>query len=334
MKLIMQHHALARYTSYLITAVISLSIGLMIPLLYSHSSIDRTTEAIESEVPYCVASPQVPASVSFAGQEIDLTRCDLRERMDRELMAFTYMHSSTLLTMKRANRYFPVIEPILKAHGLPDDLKYLAVIESSLNPKAKSPAGAVGLWQFMPATAKEYGLEVNNEVDERYHIEKETEAACRYLKASYERYGNWICVAASYNAGPARISSQLKLQMAEQAVDLWLVEETSRYMFRLLAAKAVVEQPRRYGFLLKKEQLYPPMTYRTDTVRGPIDTLARYAQKHQLSYAQLKEANLWLRSTRLTNRLRRPYVILLPEPESLYYDPKRTRSHNPNWVID
>lgn len=334
MKRVLQPHVLTRYASYLCTAVIALTMGVMTTLLCSHSSIDRTTEAIESEVPYCVAPPQVPPSASFAGQEIDLTRCDLRERMDRELMAFTYMHSTTQLTIKRANRYFPVIEPLLKAHGLPDDLKYLAVIESSLNPLAKSPAGAAGMWQFMPVTAKEYGLEVNNEVDERYHIEKETEAACRYLKASYARYGNWLCVAASYNAGPARISSQLKLQMAEQAADLWLVEETSRYMFRLLAAKAVLEQPRRYGFLLKKEQLYPPMAYRTDTVRGPIDTLARYAKSHKLSYAQLKEANPWLRSTKLTNRLRHPYVILLPQPESLYYDPKQTRSHNPNWVID
>lgn len=334
MKPIHPLRALMRYASYLLTAAIALSIGLIIPLLSSHTVIDRTAESPESQVPYCVTSPQVPTSITFAGQHIDLTRSDLHERMDRELMSFTYMHSTTMLTIKRANRYFPLIEPLLRKAGLPDDLKYLAVIESSLNPLAKSPAGAAGFWQFMPATAKEYGLEVSNEVDERYHLQKATEAACRYLKASYERYGNWLCVAASYNAGPARITQQLKLQKADEAVDLWLVEETSRYMFRLLAAKSVLEHPRHYGFLLKKEQLYPLLPYRTDTVSHSIDTLANYARKYQLSYAQLKEANPWLRSTRLTNRLRRPYVIHLPLPENLHYDPKQTPCHNPNWVID
>ena len=334
MKPISWLHTLTHYMSYLLTAAIALCIGLMLPLLSSNSLVNRSSESPESQVPYCVTSPEVPLNLSFAGQKIDLTRYDLRERMDRELMAFTYMHSSTMLAIKRANRYFPLIEPVLQKAGLPDDLKYLAVVESNLNPLAKSPAGAAGLWQFMPTTAKEYGLEVNNEVDERYHIEKETEAACRYLKAAYERYGNWLCVAASYNAGPARITSQLKQQMAEQAVDLWLVEETSRYMFRLLAAKAVVEHPRHYGFLLRKEQLYPPLNYRTDTVRSSIDTLACYARRQQVSYAQLKEANPWLRSTRLTNRNRRSYIIRIPLPESLHYDHRKTQSHNPSWVID
>ena len=153
--------------------------------------------------------------------------------MDRELLSFTYMHSTTMLMVKRANRYFPVIEPILKENGLPDDFKYLAVIESNLSPIAKSPAGAAGLWQFMPTTGREFGLEVNNNIDERYHIEKETKAACKYLKDAYQKYGNWLCVAAAYNAGQGRISSQLQKQMVDQAVDLWLVEETSRYMFRL-----------------------------------------------------------------------------------------------------
>lgn len=163
--------------------------------------------------------------------------------MDRELMSFTYMHSTTMLTIKRANRYFPIIEPILKANGIPDDFKYLAVIESALNPLAKSPAGAAGMWQFMPGTGREFGLEVNDNIDERYHVEKETKAACKYLKEAYAKYNNWLCVAAAYNAGQGRISTQLQKQMVSQAADLWLVEETSRYMFRLLGSKSCYQQP-------------------------------------------------------------------------------------------
>ena len=152
-------------------------------------------------------------------------------------MSFTYMHSTTMLTIKRANRFFPIIEPILKENGVPDDFKYLAVIESNLNTLARSPAGAAGMWQFMQTTGREFGLEVNPNIDERYHVEKATRAACKYLKDAYQRYGNWLCVAAAYNGGQGRISSELKKQLVDQAVDLWLVEETSRYMFRLLAPK-------------------------------------------------------------------------------------------------
>ena len=299
--------------SYLLTAAGALTLGLMWPMLCGSSAIDTTRVAAESEVPYCVTSPEVPDACSFAGETYDLRRQDLYERMDRELMAFTYMHATTMLTMKRAMRYFPVIVPILKANGLPEDLKYLAVIESNLSPLAKSPAGAAGMWQFMATTAKQYGLEVNNEVDERYHIEKETRAACRYLKEAYEKYGNWLTVAASYNAGQARITSQLKAQKAESAIDLWLVEETTRYMFRLLAAKQVLEHPKRYGFLLKKHQHYPPFRYRTDTIKGPVDTLANYAIKQGITYRQLKEHNPWLRSTKLTNKTRKRYIIQIPQ---------------------
>ena len=184
-----------------LTAAIALCAGSSLPFLAGSSTLNPERDSVKSEVPYCVTSPSVPDKITFAGQAIDLLRYDHRERMDRELMSFTYMHSTTMLMVKRANRYFPVIEPILKANGLPDDFKYLAVIESNLNPLAKSPAGAAGLWQFMPATGREFGLEVNSNIDERYHIEKETKAACKYLKDAYQKYGNWLCVAAAYNAG-------------------------------------------------------------------------------------------------------------------------------------
>ena len=239
-----------------------------------------------------------------------------------------------MLTVKRANRYFPIIEPILKSNGVPDDFKYLAVIESNLNPIAKSPAGAAGLWQFMPTTGREFGLEVNNNVDERYHIEKETKAACKYLKEAYKKYGNWLCVAAAYNAGQGRISTQLQKQMVSQAVDLWLVEETSRYMFRLLAAKAVVSNPQQYGFLLKREHLYPPIPYKETTVTTGIENLAAVARDKAITFALLKDANPWLRDSSLMNKSGKTYILKIPTQAGIYYDPKKTVPHNKNWVID
>ncbi len=319
---------------HLFTTAIALCAGMVIPFLLGHSKIDPARESVKSEVPYCVTSPTVPRSITFAEEHIDLDRYDLRERMDRELMAFTYMHSSTQLTIKRANRYFPVIEPILQANGIPDDFKYLAVIESSLNTLAKSRAGAAGLWQFMPATGREYGLEVNTHIDERYHIEKETIAACKYLKDAYLKYGDWLSVAASYNAGQGRISSQLQKQMVNRAVDLWLVEETSRYMFRLLAAKAVISNPQQYGFLLKREQLYPKIPYTEITVTTEIANLAQFAKNQGITYAQLKDANPWLRGTALVNKSGRKYVLKIPTQKGMYYNPQQTVPHNTKWVID
>ena len=185
----------------LIVTSVALCAGAALPFLFGHSTIDPEQQSVKSEVPYCVTSPSVPDKITFAGQEIDLTRYDHRERMDREQMSFTYMHSTTMLTIKRANRFFPIIEPILKENGVPDDFKYLAVIESNLNTLARSPAGAAGMWQFMQTTGREFGLEVNPNIDDRYHVEKATRAACQYLKDAYQRYGNWLCVAAAYNGG-------------------------------------------------------------------------------------------------------------------------------------
>ena len=303
-----------RNTRYIIlTATVALCTGVSLPFLLGSSVLNTEQQSVKSEVPYCVTSPTVPSQISFAGQDVDLLRYDHRERMDRELMSFTYMHSTTMLTIKRANRYFPVIEPILKANGIPDDFKYLAVIESALNPLAKSPAGAAGLWQFMSGTGREFGLEVNSNIDERYHVEKETRAACKYLKEAYAKYGNWLCVAAAYNAGQGRISTQLQKQMVSQAADLWLVEETSRYMFRLLAAKAVISNPQRYT---------------------GIANLAQFAKNKGITYAQLKDANPWLRDTSLMNKSGRTYILKIPTQAGMHYDPKKTVPYNKNWVIN
>lgn len=263
-------------------------------------------------------TPQVPMSVRFAGQTIMLDTEDRYERMDRELIAFSFMHSSSTLMLKRSGRYFPMIEPILKANGIPDDLKYLMVIESNLDPKALSSAGAAGLWQFTKATAKDYGLEIRDGVDERYNIEKETQAACRFLKRAYEKYGDWMTVAACYNAGPGGISKRLEEQRQDSAMDLWLVEETARYMYRILACKMMFENPSAFGFEMTEKDKYPYIEpIRTVDVSTPISDLVDFAEKYGVTYAELKAANLWLRGSRLDNKEGKTYTITIPDSHIL-----------------
>ena len=282
---------------------------------------------------FSAAQPRVPDYIVFAGDTVRFDRADLRERMDREIIAFCYSHTNSTLMVKRANRYFPQVEPLLKASGVPDDLKYLMVIESNVDPKAVSSAGAAGLWQFMKETGRGFGLVVNTEVDERYHIEKATLAACKYLKQAYAKYGDWMTTAASYNAGQGNISKRLTDQHQTSAMDLWLVEETSRYMFRILAAKMYFENPPAFGFTFTRESLYPYIPAREQVeVSGPIDDLTVFAEKYGVSYFDLKNANLWLRDSKLVNKERKTYFIDIPDVESERYDPSRTRVHNIAWV--
>lgn len=278
-------------------------------------------------------SPDVPSEVIFCGKSLPMERFDMHERLDRELSSFTYLHSTTMLLIKRANRYFPVIEPILKANGIPDDFKYLAVIESNLDPKITSPARAVGLWQFMPATGKQYGLSITPTVDERRHVEKATEAACKYLKAAYEKYGDWATVAASYNAGMGRISGELEKQQAEAALDLWLVEETSRYVFRILAIKQIFENPYKYGFVLKAHNLYKPVQYKEVEVNTDIPDLTEFAKKHGVSYSVLKQFNPWLIDRKLQT-LGKTYMLQIPDTNDLYYNKPNRFVHDRRWVVD
>ena len=305
-----------------------------IPLLLSNNKVGDK-EMPESKVAALAVVPEVPAEVRFANETIKLNRSDLRERMDREITAFTYSHQLTLLMIKRANRYFPIVEPILKECGVPDDLKYLMVIESNLSPRARSAAGAAGMWQFMQETGRKYGLEVNANIDERYNIEKATRAACAYLKESYELYGDWMTVAASYNAGQNGITRRLNQQGVESAMDLWLVEETSRYMFRILTAKMVLENPKAYGFMLKRSQLYPYIAPKEIvTTTQQIDDLTAFAKEHGVTVAQLKEENPWLREYTMNNKSGRTYRLRIPDVKALHYDPTKTKPHNPNWTID
>ena len=290
-----------------LTILLWMCIGASVPLLLGYQQLSDK-ELPQSKVAALAVSPETPEEVRFADETIRLKRADLRERMDREITAFTYSHQLTLLMIKRANRYFPIVEPILKECGVPDDLKYLMVIESNLSPLAKSPAGAAGLWQFMQTTGRQYGLEVNVNIDERYNIEKATRAACEYLKESYAMYGDWMTVAASYNAGQNGISRRLEQQGVTTAMDLWLVEETSRYMFRILAAKTVLENPKAYGFVLKRSQLYPYIAPKEIiTTTQQIDDLAAFARKHGVTVAQLREENPWLREYTMNNKSGRTY---------------------------
>jgi len=259
-------------------------------------------------------APRVPEFVEFAGQTYRFDRPDLYERMDRELIAFTYGHTNSLLMLKRAERMFSAVEPILRRNGVPEDLKYLMAIECNLDPKSVSSAGAAGPWQFMKATGRAYGLEVADEVDERYNIEKSTEAACKYLKEAFGKYGDWMTVAASYNAGQNGISNRIANQRQSKAMDLFLPTETSRYMFRILTAKYFFEHPEEFGFHIEGSYTYPAVK-ETVTVSEPIPSLTDFAEEHGTTYFFLKEANLWLRSDKLTNKAAKTYKIVIPATE-------------------
>ena len=258
-----------------------------------------------------IVPPPVPAYVVFCGDTVRFDTAEKYERMDRELMTFSYMHTTTTLMLKRSLRYFSQVLPMMKEKGVPEDFKYLMVIESNLDPKAVSVTGAAGLWQFTRATAQEFGLEVNNEVDERYNIIKETEAACRYLLRAYAKYGDWVTVAASYNCGTGGMSRRIEEQRQKSFFDLLLPEETSRYVYRILAAKMLFENPFAFGFDVPER--YPWIQPRqTVTISEPIPSLVDFAERYGVTYADLKRANLWLRADHLTNKTGRTYSIVIP----------------------
>jgi len=259
-----------------------------------------------------IIPPGIPQSIEFAGENAPLRLQHVREGFDRELLVNTYWHSSTILMLKRANRWFPVIEPILEQQYIPDDFKYLALIESGFT-RAVSPKGAAGFWQFMDKTAKELDLEVNDFVDERYHVELATIAACRYFRESFAEYRNWTLVAAAYNAGKRRITESLEKQKVNNFYDLFLNEETSRYPYRILALKAIYENQQQYGFYLEPGDLYPQVKVKIIEVKEPIPDLVEFAQKHHVTYRTLKEYNPWLRSDKLPNNSGKVYRIAIPE---------------------
>ena len=252
--------------------------------------------------------PVRPQSISFAGEVVPLYKHYVLERLDRELLVNNFWHSNSILVLKRAPKFFPIIEPILQENGIPDDFKYLAVIESGLT-NVTSPAGAEGFWQFMPQTARDYGLEVNGDIDERLNLIKSTESAAAYLMDAYAEFGNWTLAAAAYNAGVQRIKTSLEKQQTNSYYDLFLNEETSRYMYRMLATKLIFESPERYGFVIPKAQTYPfPNTKLVKVGTSPIDWVA-FAKSQNMSYADLREMNPWIKGYQLSNWNNTEYKI-------------------------
>ncbi len=263
---------------------------------------------------YSIHALPIPDTLYFAGERVPLEKSYVSESYDRELLVNTYWQSQTLLLIKRANRYFPIIEPILKEQGVPEDFKYLPLIESGFMERIVSPAGASGVWQFMSDTAGEYGLEVNKEVDERYHLEKSTIAACEFLKKSYARFGSWTMAAASYNAGVRGIDRQIDKQQATNYYELLLNEETARYVFRILALKEILSRPADFGFHLKPEDLYPVIPTFDVIVMGSVPDFAEFAADHGATYREFKDLNPWLRETYLSNPSKKRYLMKLPTP--------------------
>lgn len=292
----------------------STGIAFLLLLIFSFSKSETLKSTVENifTLPQEIRPVPIQSSYTFAGEKIDTRLFDLKERMDRELIVNAYRHSATIQYIKLAHRYFPEIEPILKKNGIPDDFKYLAIAESGLR-NVSSPAGAKGLWQFMEPIAKDLGLEVYDEVDERYHVEKSTQAACDYLNRLHNRFGNWINAAAAYNVGPTRFAHHLEDQYQDHYFGLNINEETMRYVFRLTAIKTIVENPEHFGFQIGIEEKYPPLNdYYTVKIDSSITNIGRFASEHGISYRLLKIYNPWLRSHELTVK-KNTYYIKIPK---------------------
>lgn len=253
----------------------------------------------------------LPDSLAFANEKVPLENFDTKESLDREMLVNSYWHSQTLYLLKLSTRFFPIIEPILKREGVPDDFKYLALAESGLQ-QLVSPSKAAGMWQILEPTAKEEGLEVTAEVDERYHVEKATVVACNYLKRSYTLYGSWTMAAASYNIGRTGLLKQSVKQGSNNYYDLLLGEETGRYMFRILALKLIFQNPTAYGFELNESDYYPALQYREVEVDSSITKISEFAAQMGTNYKMIKYFNPWLRDGSLTNPKKKKYLIKIP----------------------
>ena len=265
----------------------------------------------EPSAGYLITAIEIPVDLNFAGESVPLNDPEVMERVDREFLVNTYWQSNALLLMKRAHKYFPVIEPILAKNGVPDDFKYLALAESGLQ-NVVSPAGATGFWQIMKGTGRDYGLEVNDNVDERYHLEKATEVACRYILNSKEKFGTWTLAAASYNAGPAAIDKFMGIQKAENYYDLLLGEETGRYVFRIMAIKEILNDPEKYGFHLDSKDMYSAVPTFKVEVSEPVLSFADFANEYEINYKILKRHNPWLREPHLANQSKKTYTLEIP----------------------
>lgn len=291
-----------------------LAMALPVVIFFPLTACSNSSRQVPDSVGTHLFTPvELPEKLEFAGEKVPLEYYDVRENLDRELLSTVYFHSQTIRYIKSAPRLFSVIEPILKANGIPEDFKYLCVAESGFDVRAVSPAKAVGLWQLLESTAKENGLEINAEVDERYHIEKSTEVACKIFKSAYQKYGSWALVAAAYNGGRAGLDQKMAVQKAKSYYDLLFVEETTRYVFRILALKMVMEDPEKYGFGIGKDDIYLIIKTEIVEVKGPVTDLAAFAIEKGITYKTLKMFNPWLRETYLKNPARKTYKLKIPE---------------------
>ena len=287
-------------------------------LFFTQNTIAAIDENQDSLFPqdYKIISPKIPNNLIIFGEGVPLDNFEVYERVDREILVNTYWHSATILAIKRAARWFPIIEPILKQNNIPDDFKYLAVVESNLE-NVVSPAGATGYWQFIKSAAKQYGLEVTDEVDERYDVIKSTEAACKYLNTAYQMFGNWTMSASSYNAGLSGIDKWSGLQKTTNYWNLVLGSETSRYVSRIIAIKLIMENPSAYGYDLKEEDLYKPLKFKEVELNTSVTDFAEYASTINVNYKTLKLYNPWLRDTKLKIKSGVTYKIKVPEEGSI-----------------
>ena len=272
---------------------------------------NKVEPPINTHKTYKIKALKLPNDLNLAGERVPIEKQDIRERMDRELLVNTYWQSNGLLLLKRANKYFPILEPLLKKHGLPDDFKFLALAESGFTDET-SNVGAAGMWHFMKGTGKEYGLEINKNVDERYNIEKSTKVAAEYLKKSKDRFNSWTLAAAAYNAGNYGVSRRLKAQGVDNYYDAKLADETERYVFRILALKEIISNPKKYGFVYEQEDLYTLTRTTTVRVDTAITNIAAFAKRFGTNYKELKIHNSWLRENKLNNKSRKVYEIKIP----------------------
>jgi len=291
-----------------------LSAGFIFTLLVSADN-NQSFTADNDESLFTAASWAIPENVTFAGEPLPLQNFDTRESLDRELNATAYRHGSTLLTIKRAGRYFPEIEKILAENGIPDDFKYLACAESDLS-NVISPVGATGFWQIMENTGREAGMTINKEIDDRYNLEKSTRFACDYFKRAYERFGSWTMAAASYNNGFSGLNEQVQIQKETNYYNLLLNEETARYVFRIVSLKLVISDPSRYGVSVEPEERYRPVAYREVKVDTSVTSFEQFARNFDTNYKILKFLNPWLRKPFLTNTGGREYIIRVPEKDA------------------
>jgi membrane-bound lytic murein transglycosylase D len=303
----MEREKLITVSVITVSVLIIFFIGMSFKGFNRQTMIDTSADTIIINKPF-----KLPAELTFAGERIPLDNFDTRESLERELLTSAYRHSSTILIIKRANRFLPSIEKILKENGIPDDFKYLVAAESEFS-NMVSPAGATGFWQIMQETGREQGLQIDNEVDERYNLEKSTKFACDYFKKSYEKYANWTLAAASYDGGRGAIDDQIAIQHQNDYYNLLLAEETARYIFRVMAYKMIITNPEAYGFRISKDDLYPELRYYEVKVDTAVTDFSKFADHFGTNYKMIKYLNPWLRKPFLSAKQNRTYLIKIPE---------------------